>query len=284
MNNIHIQEKTLDVDGFSLAYTDIGPEDGHVVFCVHGLLSNGRLFDFLGLELAKIGYRVIAVDLPGRGRSQRFTDYTHYIPPNYIPYCFALIAHEVKGKDFCWLGMSLGATIGMALHDVEGLNMERFICVDIGPKIPNEAMERIDAFAKAPCRYGTKEEAITSLMSRCSGWGIEEDYIWDHLVAHSVIGCSNNGFCFNRDDGIGRSFDAKRENVDLWEVWEDIKQPTLLIRGGLSEILTEDIAQDMRARYNGEQFDEIVYEKCGHAPNLMQTEHLQDIAQWLGER
>jgi hypothetical protein len=30
-------EKILDVKGFKIAYTELGPEDGRVVFCVHGL-------------------------------------------------------------------------------------------------------------------------------------------------------------------------------------------------------------------------------------------------------
>ena len=75
-----IVEKTLDVNGLTISYTDTGAPDGRVLFCVHGLLSNGRDYDFLAQHMAARGYRVIAMDLPGRGKSGWFTDRAHYAP------------------------------------------------------------------------------------------------------------------------------------------------------------------------------------------------------------
>lgn len=284
MNNFQIKEKILDVDGFSLAYTDIGPKDGRIVFCVHGLLSNGRVFDFLGIELAKHGYRVIAVDLPGRGRSEYFKDYTNYHVPNYIPYCRALIDHVTKGKGYDWLGVSLGGTLGMTMHNADGLNMERYITVDIGPEVPSDVLYKVEELSKALFVYETKDEAAAVLKSRCGEWGIEDNRIWDHLIKHSIIKRDDGMFCSKRDDGVGRAFNVQDDAVHMWDSWEKIKQPTLLIRGGLSTLLPEDIAQEMHARYKGEQFDEIVYDKCGHVPNLMQEDHIEAVAQWLGKK
>ena len=46
------------------------PDSPHVVVCVHGFgASQGRDFDPLGYRLAKMGYRVVCPDLPGRGLS-----------------------------------------------------------------------------------------------------------------------------------------------------------------------------------------------------------------------
>ena len=55
-------------DFHRIAYVEWGdPASQHVVVCVHGLSRQGRDFDPLGYRLAKMGYRVICPDLPGRG-------------------------------------------------------------------------------------------------------------------------------------------------------------------------------------------------------------------------
>jgi pimeloyl-ACP methyl ester carboxylesterase len=51
---------------------------------VHGLTRNGRDFDFLARRLAAKGIRVIAPDLPGRGRSEWVTDASDYATPLYL--------------------------------------------------------------------------------------------------------------------------------------------------------------------------------------------------------
>lgn len=282
MSPPQVQEKTLDINGFSLAYTETGPKDGPVVFCVHGLLSNSRVFDFLAIELAKSGYRTIAIDLPGRGKSQHFADHNLYAAPNYVPYCLALIAHTTNGAPFTWLGVSLGGILGMVCHAIEGFQMTRFICVDIGPEIPKQGMTAIEKLAKASSTFNSKNDAIIALKTRCNNWGIEDDTIWDHLITHNIIACDNDKtYRFNIDDGIGKALNPNADPVDLWELWEDIKQSTLLIRGGLSGLLPQTTAKAMSERYQGASFHEIVYEKCGHAPNLMQEDHTKDVADWL---
>ncbi|MGH1574584.1 alpha/beta hydrolase [Methylobacterium sp. P31] len=53
-----------------IAYVEWGdPDSPDVVVCVHGLSRQGRDFDALGYRLARMGYRVVCPDLPGRGLS-----------------------------------------------------------------------------------------------------------------------------------------------------------------------------------------------------------------------
>ena len=63
--------QALGPHGFTrIAYFEWGPESAsQVVLCVHGLTRNARDFDFLARRLASKGMRVIAPDLPGRGKS-----------------------------------------------------------------------------------------------------------------------------------------------------------------------------------------------------------------------
>lgn len=278
-----IEQHILDVGGFKIAYTDTGAKDGKVLFCVHGLLSNGRDYDFLAQVMADQGYRVIAMDLPGRGRSDYFTDQALYSPPSYIPFCLALIAHVTHGAAFDWLGVSLGGMLGMSLHNFEGVQIDRLIIVDIGAEISGAALDHVSALAKAPTVYKTKDEAITFFKKRCAAWGITDQRIWDHLIAHNIAQGADGDYVMHYDAAIGAALPDQNEAVDLWALWEHIKQPFLLIRGGQSVILPAATAEQMQALYTGPRMDMVVFDACGHVPNLMQIDHIETIARWLAD-
>src|SRR5262245_61099744 len=84
----------LSLTGFhEVAYVDWGPVRAQVpVMCVHGLSRQGRDFDYLAVDLAAAGRRVICPDLVGRGRSGRLRNSDEYALPQYCADINALIA------------------------------------------------------------------------------------------------------------------------------------------------------------------------------------------------
>lgn len=63
-----------------MAYVDVGPRRGQVVLLLHGQPSWGYLYRKMISPLVKAGYRVIAPDLIGMGRSDKpvqFKDYSY---------------------------------------------------------------------------------------------------------------------------------------------------------------------------------------------------------------
>jgi pimeloyl-ACP methyl ester carboxylesterase len=52
-------------------YQWLGAEEGPIVVCVHGLTTPSYVYEPIGEELGKLGYRVLAYDLYGRGFSDR---------------------------------------------------------------------------------------------------------------------------------------------------------------------------------------------------------------------
>lgn len=276
-----IDEKKLNINGLEIAYTECGASDGRLLFCVHGLLSNGRDYDFLALHLAQQGYRVVAIDLPGRGRSGWFTDKSHYALPYYIQPCLAVLGAVAGDKSFDWFGVSLGGMIGMALHGFEGLNIERLVLVDIGAEIPGSALDEVAALAKSPVCYGAKDEAVAFLKKRCSAWGISNVKVWEHLIAHNIRE-EASGFYLHYDPAIGAAMKDRNETAQFWEAWEKIRQPVLLVRGGKSRIFPASVSVQMQARYTGAKVEEIVFPDCGHVPNLMEEGQIGRVAAWLG--
>ena len=106
----------LGPHGFTqVGYTAWGSEDAErTVVCMHGLTRNGRDFDFLAQRLAALAMRVVAPDLPGRGRSAPVAHAEDYGTPLYLAVAGALIAH-LGVKEVDWVGTSLGGHIGMEL-------------------------------------------------------------------------------------------------------------------------------------------------------------------------
>jgi pimeloyl-ACP methyl ester carboxylesterase len=93
-----------------LAFEEWGDSDAATVVCVHGLTRNGR--DFEALATARAGsFRVICVDLPGRGYSDWLDDPTLC----QAQYNVMALGHVLAwiGRDAAWIGTSLGGTCGM---------------------------------------------------------------------------------------------------------------------------------------------------------------------------
>src|SRR6476619_1618159 len=72
------------VDGLKLHYRDYdGNRDRPPILCIPGLTRNARDFEPIADRFAG-DWRVIAIDLRGRGGSERDPDPSHYSPPYYV--------------------------------------------------------------------------------------------------------------------------------------------------------------------------------------------------------
>jgi len=81
------------------------------VVCCHGLAQNSRAFDFLAEALAKSGFRVVVVDVVGRGESDWLRTKTNYNYPQYIADMVTLIARVTEGS--AYLSFCLCFAIGL---------------------------------------------------------------------------------------------------------------------------------------------------------------------------
>jgi pimeloyl-ACP methyl ester carboxylesterase len=69
MADMAVEGETASINGVELYYEVHGPADGPPVFLLHGGLGNTEEFDGLLPALLAAGYRTIAMDCRGRGRS-----------------------------------------------------------------------------------------------------------------------------------------------------------------------------------------------------------------------
>ena len=275
----------LGPHGFTqVGYTAWGSADAErTVVCVHGLTRNGRDFDFLAQRLAALAMRVVAPDLPGRGRSAPVAHAEDYGTPLYLAVAGALIAH-LGVKEVDWVGTSLGGHIGMELAAQPGSPIRRLVLNDFGARVPAVALQRIGNYLRRTPTFRTLTEAEMYVREIYAPFGPLSDAQWRHLAEHSVIGESGQ-LRLNYDPKIVTQFSRPMYlDVALWRVWERVECPVLILRGENSDLLRPETVAEMKRRGIAAQHgrvESIEIPNCGHAPALMADEQVRLIEDFL---
>ncbi len=278
--------RSLNSEGFhTLVYNDWGPQDAVPIICVHGLTGNGHDFDFLAKALTGAGYRLIAVDLPGRGRSDFLPNPMDY---NYNQYCqdlMALLAHlgYTEPGSVDWLGVSLGGLLGIRLAGLEQSPIRRLILNDVGPSVPKPALDFIYQVISQNYVFDTVADLEKRMReTRGKTWGPLTDEHWKHMAEHNARALDDGRISYGYDPAISVVFKGQPiGEIDLWRPWDNIACPVMLIHGGQSLILTQDIINEMQSRGPGAQMKYVVFEDCGHVPSLWAPGHIRAIEEWL---
>lgn len=266
-----------------IAYVEWGDiHSEEVVICVHGLSRQGRDFDVLATHLARAGSRVICVDLPGRGRSDWLKDSKDYTLPQYVADLTGLIARlGVSSVD--WIGTSMGGIIGIIMAGQANSPVKRLIVNDIGPLVSWRILQRLgDAVRDAPPGFADFASANAYFRATLHGFGDLSDQQWNLLTQHSIVQEGAGHWRKLNDPGIVRPFQMNPLfNVSIWNYWDMIRCPTLILRGETSDVLPEATASEMTTR--GPQASLVTFDGCGHAPALMDMEQIGTIMGWLAQ-
>ncbi|MFP4314022.1 MAG: alpha/beta fold hydrolase [Alphaproteobacteria bacterium] len=278
--------RCLNSKGFHrLVYNDWGDKNARPVICVHGLTGNGHDFDYIARDLVQHGFRLIAVDLPGRGRSDFLANPLDY---NYNQYCadlMALLAHldltEPASVD--WLGISLGGLLGIKLAGMENSPIRRLILNDVGPEVPKAALDFIHQVISQRYVFNTIDDLETRMReTRGLSWGPISDEQWNHMAEHNARALDDGSLTYGYDPNIARIFETEPTgDVDLWPYWENIPCPLQVLHGAQSIVLTADILQKMHDSFTGKRYDVAQFADCGHVPSLMHPHQIEVVRKWL---
>jgi haloalkane dehalogenase len=118
----------VEIDGLRQAYAEAGPADGPVVLLLHGQPSWSYLYRKMIPVLADAGFRVIAMDHLGMGRSDKPTQVSYY---TYLRHSDRLerFIEAFDLRDIALFAQDWGSLLGLR---VAGLNTERFSHIAIG--------------------------------------------------------------------------------------------------------------------------------------------------------
>lgn len=263
-----------------MVYSEWGDRNNpRVLLCVHGLTRCGQDFDRLAGQLAG-HYRVICPDVVGRGRSGWLRDPAGYAIPQYVADMVTLIA-RLDVTTVHWLGTSMGGLIGMALASMDHTPITRLVLNDVGPEITRASIQRIATYVGADPLWSTLEEAVAYVRQVSAPFGPLSDSDWRFLTENCVRQRADGRWGLVYDPRIAEAFRAifEVEKIDLWPIYEQIRCPTLAIRGAESDLLAHETWRQMALRGPRAQLAEVP--AVGHAPMFLDAAQIDLVRDFL---
>lgn len=279
-----------------MAYWLWGAADApHAVVCVHGLARQGRDFDVLASALvqrARVRVRVLCPDVVGRGRSDWLQDPAGYVLPTYAADMLQMLNQQHAAAPIAtldWVGTSMGGLIGLALAGTPSLPLpapvRRLVLNDVGPVIQWAALQRIGTYLGQPARFATVQEGADALWEISRPFGPHTPEQWLALSQAMLKPLPAGGFTLHYDPAIAvpfRALDeptAKAGEAALWQLYDQVRAHTLLLRGAQSDLLAPATAAEMMRR--GPQPQLVEFEGVGHAPTLVADRQVQAVVSFL---
>lgn len=274
-----------------------GGRDDHVLVCVHGLSRQGRDFDTLARALQPF-CRVVAVDVAGRGHSDWLADPMAYQVPTYVADLAVLLQQlraQRPGVRIDWVGTSMGGLIGMGVAAQPLLAPTRLVLNDVGPVVQWEALMRIGTYLGLDPDFDSAEAASDYLASISKGFGPHTPEQWRALSLPMLRERGGRGgrVRLHYDPAIALPFKAMTQGVEtqalreavrageaaLWDLYDAIAAPTLVLRGEDSDLLSMDTVRAMQAR--GPRPRCVSFAGVGHAPTLMADDQVRAVLDFL---
>jgi pimeloyl-ACP methyl ester carboxylesterase len=252
--------------------------------CLPGLARTAADFDSLAEALAsdaKSPRRVVAIDYRGRGRSAYDRDPTNYTYATELGDLEAVLTALDVGPAV-FIGTSRGGILTMLLAALSPTRIAGAVLNDIGPVIEPNGLMRIKGYVgklPQPASWsdaaGILKRMFDAQFPKLTG----EDWL---AAARLTWRDDDGGLTLNYDPRLARTLDAidpEKPVPELWPQFEALAHaPLMVIRGTLSDLLSEATVSEMRRRRRKIEVVDVADE--GHPPRLGTPELIRRIAQF----
>ena len=237
-----VRRVSVDVGGgqrvSALAWAETSPE----LVLLHGGGQNAHTWDTVALALER---PLLAIDLPGHGHSDWRDDHD-YSPVTSAPAVSAAI-DELAPEARLLVGMSLGGVTAIRVAAQRPDLARRLAVVDVTPGVDETKAEPIIAFLSGPERFKSFDEILERTVQFNPTRTVSS---LRRGVLHNAKELPDGSWTW-RYDPVRAWKDIERPAVTFVNLWDDveaIKSPLLLIRGGLSGVVTDDDVAELRRR------------------------------------
>jgi len=255
--------------------TEWGDPNNPPLVMWHGLARTGRDFDELASALSN-NYFVLCPDTIGRGLSSWSSNPEAEYCIEYLTGVAVDLLDHYQIDRAAWIGTSMGGLIGMRM--ASGPLADRLTCLilnDIGPDIPQEAIDRILLYAAKLPVFERVSEAETWLRTIYLPFGPASESFWRRMARSSVRRNDEGHITIHYDPNIVMQFSHSAHELKSWDRYEKISLPMHVVWGKQSDILTAEIVARMQA--TGPKPDVSSFDNCGHAPTLSRPEDIKIV-------
>lgn len=139
MKEYIMRERQLHIDGMSIRIHKWGNSTHPMIICFHGLGSTSLSFIEIA-NLLKDDYYIIAIDLPGHGKTTEFSKLEDYESPKMIQFIDHIISH-LTDHSFFLLAHSWGADVALHYLVQHPSKVEKTLLLDGGYYLKNDTYE-----------------------------------------------------------------------------------------------------------------------------------------------
>jgi pimeloyl-ACP methyl ester carboxylesterase len=274
-------------DGLRLYARDYAASSGPArlpVICIHGLTRNSADFDELAPLIAALSRRVLAVDVRGRGHSERDPRHDNYNPAVYAN-DVAKLMHELGIARAIFVGTSMGGLITMTLAAQHIELVAAAVLNDIGPVLSEKGLARIAGYAGKAVALGSWDDAAGFVkdINLCA-FPANTDADWNKWARRAFEQDDEGRLCPRYDPNIAIALQTGKlrpTSLAARMAFRRLarKRPVLLVRGELSDLVETRQADWMRRAAPNMQYVEVP--QVGHAPMLTEPAALEAIAHFL---
>jgi len=267
-------------------YEPARPGTPHLpVLCLPGLTRNEADFEPLALHLsgdAERPRRVFALDSRGRGRSDYDPDWRNYNPVVELGDVIAVM-NTLALERAVFVGTSRGGILTMLLAAAQPNLIAGAVLNDIGPVIEPEGLMRIKGYVGKMQQPADLAEGAVILRGLFGAqfpslgeadWMAWADRSWKHGPGGPVA---------RYDPALAETLKDLTPDQPIPDLWAQFDRlppvPLMTVRGGLSDILSEDTADAMQARRPDMEIVEIPDQ--GHAPLLAEAKTMSRISDFM---
>jgi pimeloyl-ACP methyl ester carboxylesterase len=287
------QSRTVDLGG-AVHYVDFGgPEDGPTIVLVHGLGGSHLNWDLFA-PLLRDHARVLALDLPGFGRSEP-GDRRTAVQDNVR--VLDRFLTEVAGTPAVLVGNSMGGMISILQAAASPLSVDGLVLLDAAVPGPRRALDPLVAatfavyavpllgerFLALRRQRSTPRRQVRDMLRLC---GVDPDALPPSVIDRSLA------LIEQRQDvpAMDRAFlAATRSLVRLLvdprgyrAAMAAIDVPVLMVQGDRDRLVPVAAARDVAARHPGWRYLELP--GVGHVPQLQVPDELaKAVRAWLDE-
>lgn len=270
----------IKAGGHEIHVAEWGAGNLETIVLWHGLARTGADFEPLARDLSRT-WRLLVPDTIGRGLSSWAADERAYCYDSYADIAEAMCA-TFGVNAMMWVGTSMGGALGIRLAGgrFKG-RITHLVVNDIGPEVPQAAIDRILSYAASPPVFDTMAELEAFFRAAYRPYGYLPDTQWKRLTVTSARRLPDGRLTPHYDPRIVRQLVNFPDDTRFWVAWGAVECKTLVLRGVDSDLLLPDIAERMLQENTRAELIEVP--GCGHAPALNVPDQIAAVRQFLEE-